>query len=521
MDKTGKFQYVNPEFVNITGYTLDEVPTGRVWFEKAFPDEELRRDVIKTWKENINVKKKNIERVYKIVCKNKEVKEIQFKAAPTESGETVTMLLDVTERRKAEELFRTLANNSPVGVYILEKEKIKFVNNYFKNITGFSDEELIDKNPVDMVYPEDRKKVIDETYKMLKNLRKSPFEFRIITKSGEIKWILQNIIPVQYMGEKVALASFLDISDAKQIELMLKESEERYRILTEKSPVGVYLIQDKLFRYVNQIFAEIVDYKPEEIVNKLSLKDFVEEIDGKPVEQVVKDIWDDRGDKGGMRLEISIRRRDGDIRYGEIHGSRIIYNGRPAVLGILIDVTEKKQMEEKLKLLSITDELTGVYNRRGFFTVSEQQFRIAKRLEKNMILFYLDLDNLKWINDNLGHKEGDNAIIAFVKILKNAFRESDIIGRLGGDEFAILTLSTGFDKPQVIIKRLNNLIDKYNNMERKPYKLSFSVGFVKYDKNSNQSLEELISIADDLMYIEKKRKKVESKPFHQFVVGNQ
>lgn len=124
-----------------------------------------------------------------------------------------------------------------------------------------------------------------------------------------------------------------------------------------------------------------------------------------------------------------------------------------------------------------------------------------------MILFYLDLDNLKWINDNLGHKEGDNAIIAFVKILKNAFRESDIIGRLGGDEFAILTLSTGFDKPQVIIKRLNNLIDKYNNMERKPYKLSFSVGFVKYDKNSNQSLEELISIADDLMYIEKKRKK--------------
>ena len=202
-----------------------------------------------------------------------------------------------------------------------------------------------------------------------------------------------------------------------------------------------------------------------------------------------------------------------------MHGSRIIYNGRPAVLGTLIDVTEKKQMEEKLKYLSITDELTGVYNRRGFFTVSEQQFKIAKRLEKNMVLFYLDLDDLKWINDNLGHKEGDNAIVAFVGILKNAFRESDIIGRLGGDEFAILALSTGFDKPQLIIKRLNNLIDKYNERDKKPYKLSFSVGFVRYNPHTNQSLEELISIADDLMYLEKKRKKMKSRPPNQFIVG--
>jgi len=516
IDKKGNFQYVNPEFINITEYTLEEVPTGRIWFEKAFPDEDLRKDAIKTWKENINIKKGNLEKIYRIVCKNKEVKEIEFKVATTESGETVTMLLDVTERRKAEELFRTLANNSPVGVYILEKEKIKFVNNYFKNITGFSDEELIDKNPLNMVYPEDRKMIIYETYKMLKGQRKNPFEFRIITKNGEVKWILQNIVTVQYMGKNVALASFLDITDAKKIELMLKESEERYRILTERSPVGVYLIQDELFRYVNQIFSEIVNYKPEEIINKLSLKDFAEDFEGKPLDQIIKDLRDERS---GIRLEISIRRKDGGRRYCEMHGSRIIYNGRPAVLGTLIDVTEKKQMEEKLKYLSITDELTGVYNRRGFFTVSEQQFKIAKRLEKNMVLFYLDLDDLKWINDNLGHKEGDNAIVAFVGILKNAFRESDIIGRLGGDEFAILALSTGFDKPQLIIKRLNNLIDKYNERDKKPYKLSFSVGFVRYNPHTNQSLEELISIADDLMYLEKKRKKMKSRPPNQFIVG--
>ncbi|MCX7966035.1 MAG: PAS domain S-box protein [Syntrophorhabdaceae bacterium] len=516
IDKNGKFLYVNPEFVNITGYTLEEVPTGMDWFKKAYPDKELRDDAITTWKENINIRKKAIEKVYKIRCKNNETKEIEFRATATESGETITMMIDITERRKAEELFRTLANNSPVGVYIMQKEKIKFVNNYFKEITGYEDEELIDRNPISMVYFEDIEKAIKETYRMIKGERKHPYEFRIITKSGEIKWILQNITTIQYMGKNAALASFLDISDTKQIELKLKESEERYRILAEKSPVGVYLVQDGLFRYVNQVFAEIHGFKPEEIIDKLSPRDLTFDIDEKPIEQIVKDALEDNT---GFLLEITVRRKDGSIRYGELYGSKVIYNGRPAVLGTLLDVTEKKEMEEKLRSLSITDELTGVYNRRGFFTVSEQQFKMAKRLEKHLLLFYADLDELKWINDNMGHKEGDNVIVAFVNILKEAFRESDIIGRLGGDEFAILMLSTGLTNPQIIIKRLNHLVDEYNKRWKKPYKLSFSIGIAEYDPQSNNSLEELISKADDLMYIEKKKKKAMPNP--HLIVCNQ
>ncbi|MCX8023340.1 MAG: PAS domain S-box protein [Syntrophorhabdaceae bacterium] len=504
IDKTGKFLYVNPEFVNITGYTLEEVPTGMDWFKKAFPDKELRDDAINTWKENINIKKKAIEKVYEIQCKNNEVKEIEFRATATESGETITMLIDVTERRRAEELFRTLANNSPVGVYIMQKEKIKFVNNYFKNITGFNDEEVIDREPINMVYFEDIEKAVRETCSMIKGERKHPYEFRIITKSGEIKWIIQNITPIQYMGKNAALASFLDISDTKQIELMLKESEQRFRIITEKSPVGVYLVQKGIFKYVNQVFADIHGCKQEEIIDKLTPRDLTMDIDGKPIEQVIKDALEN---KTGMRLEIMIRRKDGSIRYGELFSSKIIYNGRPAILGTLLDITEKKEMEEKLRSLSITDELTGVYNRRGFFMVSEQQFKMAKRLEKNILLFYADLDDLKWINDNMGHKEGDNLIVAFVKTLKEAFRESDIIGRLGGDEFAILMLSTGLTKSQPIVNRLNHLVDQYNEREKKPYKLSFSIGIAEYDPQSCHSLEELISKADDLMYIEKKKKK--------------
>lgn len=501
-DKEGHYLYVNPEFVNITGYTLEDVPTGREWFRRVFPDDLTRQEAIRSWKENIG--KKNIERVYKIVCKNNEIKEIEFRVTATDTGETITMLSDVTERRQAEELFRTLANSSPVGVYIMQKGKIKFTNLHFREITGFNEKELIDKEPLGVVYPDDVPKAIENTRRMLSGERTAPYELRIITKQGSIKWILQSITAIQFKGRNAALASFLDISDTKHIELRLKESEERYRILTEQSPVGIYLIQNRLFRYVNKTFADIHGYMPDEIINRLSPKDLTVDTEGKTIEQIVKNIWND---KGGMRADILIRRKDGTVRNGEIYGSKVIYDGRPAVLGTLLDVTEKKQMEDKLKTLSVTDELTGLYNRRGFFTLSEQQFKVSKRLGKNMILFFTDMDGLKWVNDNIGHKEGDKVLVVFARILKNTFRESDIIGRLGGDEFAVLALSTGFTNPELLIKRLNSAVDSYNAREKLPYRICFSIGFVEYDPMSHNSLEELVSIADDLMYSEKKRKK--------------
>jgi len=215
-------------------------------------------------------------------------------------------------------------------------------------------------------------------------------------------------------------------------------------------------------------------------------------------------MWDDRG---GMRLDIIACRKDGTVRRGEIHGSRVIYNGKPAVLGTMLDVTEKRQMEERLKTLSTTDELTGLLNRRGFFTFAEQQLKMARRLRKELILFFIDMDGLKWINDNIGHQEGDKALIALANALKGTFRESDIVGRLGGDEFAVLALCTGVLNAENLKRRLNHLVDIYNEQEALQYRLSYSLGFVNYDPQIHNSLEELISIADNFMYSEKKKKK--------------
>jgi PleD family two-component response regulator len=115
---------------------------------------------------------------------------------------------------------------------------------------------------------------------------------------------------------------------------------------------------------------------------------------------------------------------------------------------------ERHRMQEQIRSLSLVDELTGLYNRRGFLTLASQQLKLAHRLKKRMLLVFADLDGMKRINDTLGHQEGDKALIEIAKILKETFRESDIIARLGGDEFVVLTLEKSVSSDDAITKRL-------------------------------------------------------------------
>jgi diguanylate cyclase (GGDEF)-like protein len=162
----------------------------------------------------------------------------------------------------------------------------------------------------------------------------------------------------------------------------------------------------------------------------------------------------------------------------------------------------RKKLEEAL----VTDELTGLYNRRGFFTVAEQQSKMARRLKKGILLIVADLDDLKTINDTFGHEEGDIALINTAKILKESFRESDVIGRIGGDEFAVFQIENVESSSQIQIARLVKNCNIYNERKDMRYKLSISAGIVRCDPDCKDSLDEMLSKADKLMYDHKKSK---------------
>ena len=168
---------------------------------------------------------------------------------------------------------------------------------------------------------------------------------------------------------------------------------------------------------------------------------------------------------------------------------------------------EHRRMREQLQNLSLIDELTGLYNRRGFMTLADQHMKLTSRSGSKLALLFADLDGLKWINDNLGHHDGDRAIRETGAVLKKTFRETDIIARMGGDEFAALLIDTAEESSPPLTDRVQRTVEEVNEAPDRRYRLSLSVGVVPFDPAKPCSLKDLLDRADSLMYEQKKNKR--------------
>ncbi|KNY26176.1 diguanylate cyclase [Pseudobacteroides cellulosolvens] len=168
---------------------------------------------------------------------------------------------------------------------------------------------------------------------------------------------------------------------------------------------------------------------------------------------------------------------------------------------------ELEQYNNQLHNQSIRDELTGLYNRRGFMKLGYEQYNKLKNSKSGFLLFYADLDGLKQINDKYGHSAGDEAIKGFAGILNKSFRDLDIISRFGGDEFIIIAIGACPDDVNAILERIQNNSDQYNKNNNLPYIISGSVGSAYYDPQINTEFETLIKLADEALYKAKQYKK--------------
>ncbi len=168
-------------------------------------------------------------------------------------------------------------------------------------------------------------------------------------------------------------------------------------------------------------------------------------------------------------------------------------------------------LQAELGNLALTDELTGLYNRRGFMAVAERQLKLGRRSGRGMLLFVMDVDRMKHINDSFGHSEGDRALKRTADALEETFRDSDVVARLGGDEFAVLAIEASGHSEAALKTRLFECL-RAIGAEQPGYEISLSFGVARFDPSNSTSIGELMVKADQAMYERKRRR---SKQFLQ------
>ena len=295
----------------------------------------------------------------------------------------------------------------------------------------------------------------------------------------------------------------------KKAEEDLAERERGYRDLFDHGQ-GLVCVHDVFGTITAANPAAFISsgYSREEIIGQ-SLRELLHEEQRPEFDAYLRKVVNE-GEANGL---LSVLTKRGNTLFWRYHNVFVCEPDKePYVLGHAQDVTQLIEAQRALKNLSLTDELTGLYNRRGFLTFAEQQVKLERHESsaRGLVLLFADLDGLKKINDNYGHEEGSEAISAFSSILKSCLRASDLIARWGGDEFVILSIGSSDKNAGPILERINDGVSKYNAESDKPYKLACSIGFTTVDGGGWKSLEGIIAEADTAMYAEKRTRKVKS-----------
>jgi len=286
----------------------------------------------------------------------------------------------------------------------------------------------------------------------------------------------------------------------------LARSVSLFRTIVRNLPNGAVLLFDQNLRYLmadGESLLASIGLTSQDIVGK-SLFDIV------PLERMELMTANYRRVLAGESLSIEVA-RDGltfALNLVPVRDERGVIT---AGMALIYDVTAHKKIEaslrnqaEEIRSLSIRDELSGLYNRRGFLELARHQIKLADRSGRPALLFFVDLNGMKLINDQLGHDEGDRALSETADVLRAAFRASDIIGRLGGDEFVALLPDANEAQLGLFTERIQREFEARNGRPDRSFRLSASIGGTAYDPSQPETIESLLAKADALMYEQKR-----------------
>ena len=429
-------------------------------------------------------------------------------------------------------------DNAPVPLHWLAEDgRILWANRAELELLGYTSEEYIGRNTAE--FHEDTDAIADILRRLSRNETVDNYEARLRRKDGSIRHVLIMSNVFWENGKFVHTRCFTrDITERKADEDALRRDEHArlldhwirdYAIFmldrdghvmtwnTGARLLKGYADEEILGRHFSCFYtAEDRQAGTPERILRLAREQGRVEDEGWRVRKGGRRFWADVvvtavPDKGGqVRGFIKITRdlRDRMAAQEALRTANKDLESRIAERTQQLEVSleEKDRLLAEVRKLTVRDELTGLYNRRGFLTLATQHLKFARRTKRGCWLIVVDVDDFKQINDTFGHPEGDQALVTTAEILTRSFRESDIVARPGGDEFAVLAVHTDDDSASTVTKRLTETLSQYNGQAGRRYTLAFSVGVVRFDPTSPCSIEELFARADEALYAQKRRR---------------
>jgi len=394
LDRDGKHVFVNPAFTAITGYAIEDIPTGKDWMHKAYPNKAYRQEVTELWRKDSKVG--GTKRVISVVCKNGETKEIEFRPTILKDGRAVVMSADVTERERAEEAlqrhqedleklvtertaslqaanaklqreiterkqmeealreseerFRKVVETMKVGLGSIDESGVlTYVNEYLAKMLGYSIDEMIGRSTLDFYYDEESRQVQKEIFKKRKAGMRDPTPYEVTWRRRDGQKVYSILSPTplfdahgHYAG---SFAIHTDITKRKRMEEALRESEEKYRELINGMNDTAWVIDfNGKFIDVNNAAVEVLGYSREELLS-MGPHDIDNTLDAEEIRALIKEMPADKI----QVFETTHTAKDGKVIPVEIKSSLVTYQGKRAILSIARDITERRRAEEALR----------------------------------------------------------------------------------------------------------------------------------------------------------------------------
>lgn len=405
--------------------------------------------------------------------------------------------------------YEIIFNRMPEGVLEFTPDgRIFHANAAALSLCDLREEDLLASSFFDLFRGQDRER--------LRSLLDSPDQAQVVIDDNAPILLNGRMITVHFLpsnddAHDFIIAIMRDLTEKitanRELDLLRRQQERILNAVGE----GIFGLDTKSrVTFANPAALAMLEYEQHELV-------------GCSLSELIHTCAPDEKQPSAHECPICAASQDGIVRKGtetfwRKNGSSfpVRYTSTPIaedyeILGAVVafaDITERKRLEEKLRESAMTDELTTLFNRRGFMTLADTLIKIAVRDKTDLLLVYLDFDNLKWINDTLGHNAGDQALVEAATLLRDTFRLADVVGRLGGDEFVVLcTDNSALGNEETILRRLKENIEKTNRLKTRQYPLSLSVGIGRYEHLSPCSIDELLRRADQAMYQNKDDKK--------------